>query len=52
MPTAIQAWANCTSAPADEEQAQDHLVTATTMYHEMDMQFWLKGVEAEMKTSA
>jgi hypothetical protein len=48
----MQAWANCTSAPADEEQAQEHLVIATTMYHEMHMQFWLARAEAEMKRSA
>ena len=26
---------------------QEHLTTATTMYREMDMQFWLERVEAE-----
>ena len=31
------------------EQAQEHLTTATTMYREMDMRFWLEKVEAEMK---
>jgi tetratricopeptide (TPR) repeat protein len=30
------------------EQAQEHLATATTMYREMDMRFWLKQAEAEM----
>ena len=30
------------------EQAQEHLTTATTMYREMDMRFWLEQVEAEM----
>ena len=30
------------------EQAQEHLTTATTMYREMDMRFWLEGAEAEM----
>jgi tetratricopeptide (TPR) repeat protein len=34
------------------EQAQAHLTTATTMYREMDMQFWLEQAEAEMKESA
>jgi hypothetical protein len=24
------------------EQAQEHLTTATTMYREMDMRFWLE----------
>ena len=30
------------------EQARDHLTTATTMYREMDMRFWLEQAEAEM----
>ena len=30
------------------EQAQEHLSTATTMYREMDMRFWLERAEAEM----
>ncbi len=30
-------------------QAQEHLTTATTMYREMDMRFWLEQGEAEMK---
>jgi hypothetical protein len=30
------------------EQAQDHLATATTMYREMGMTFWLEKAEAEM----
>ena len=30
------------------EQAQEHLTTATTMYREMDMRFWLEKAEAEM----
>jgi class 3 adenylate cyclase/tetratricopeptide (TPR) repeat protein len=29
------------------ERAQDHLTTATTMYREMDMRFWLEQAEAE-----
>ena len=32
------------------EQAQEHLATATTMYREMDMRFWLEKAEAEQKT--
>ena len=28
------------------EQAQEHLATATTMYREMDMRFWLEQAEA------
>jgi tetratricopeptide (TPR) repeat protein len=33
-----------------QQEAQEHLTTAATMYHEMGMQFWLKRVEAEQKT--
>ena len=29
------------------EQAQEHLHTATTMYREMDMRFWVEQAEAE-----
>ena len=32
------------------EQAQEHLTTATTLYREMDMRFWLEQAEAEQKT--
>ncbi len=31
------------------EQAHEHLTTATTMYCDMDMRFWLEQAEAEMK---
>jgi tetratricopeptide (TPR) repeat protein len=31
----------------NREQAQEHLGTATTMYREMDMRFWLEQAEAE-----
>jgi tetratricopeptide (TPR) repeat protein len=31
------------------EQAEEHLTTATTMYREMDMRFWLEQAEAEQK---
>jgi hypothetical protein len=31
------------------DQAQEHLTTATTMYREMDMPFWLEKAEAEMR---
>jgi tetratricopeptide (TPR) repeat protein len=31
------------------EEAQEHLTTATTMYREMDMRFWLERAEAEMR---
>ena len=30
------------------EQALEHLTTATTMYREMDMRFWLEQAQAEM----
>ena len=30
------------------EQAHEHLTTATTMYREMDMRFWLEQAEAEL----
>ena len=30
------------------EQPHEHLTTATTMYREMDMQFWLQKAETEM----
>jgi hypothetical protein len=32
------------------EQAREHLTTATTMYREMDMRFWLEQAEAEIRT--
>jgi tetratricopeptide (TPR) repeat protein len=31
------------------DEAQEHLTTATTMYHEMDMRFWLEKAQAETK---
>jgi len=31
------------------EQAQEHLRTATTMYREMDMRFWLEKAEVELR---
>jgi hypothetical protein len=33
------------------DEAQEHLTTATTMYHEMDMRFWLEKAQAETKES-
>ena len=30
-------------------QAREHFTTATTMYREMDMQFWLKKAEVEIR---
>jgi len=32
------------------EQAHEHLITATTMYREMDMRFWLEQAEAELRS--
>jgi hypothetical protein len=32
----------------DPAKAQEHLTTATTMYGEMGMQFWLKKAEAAL----
>jgi hypothetical protein len=31
------------------EQAQQHLATATTMYREMGMTYWLEKAEAEVQ---
>ena len=31
----------------EREQAQEHLITATTMYREMGMTYWLEKAEAE-----
>jgi tetratricopeptide (TPR) repeat protein len=31
------------------QEAQEHLTTATTMYREMDMTYWLEKAEAEMQ---
>jgi len=33
------------------DEAQKHLTTATTMYREMDMTYWLEQAEAEMRNS-
>ena len=32
----------------EQQEAQEHFTTATTMYREMDMRFWLEKAEAEM----
>ena len=31
------------------EESREHLTTATAMYREMDMRFWLEKAEAEMR---
>ena len=33
------------------QESQEHLSTATAMFREMDMRFWLEKVEAELKAS-
>jgi tetratricopeptide (TPR) repeat protein len=33
----------------DESKAKEHLTTATTMYREMDMGFWLEKADAELR---
>jgi hypothetical protein len=33
-------------------EAKEHLSTATTMYREMDMRFWLEQAEAETRALA
>jgi tetratricopeptide (TPR) repeat protein len=32
-----------------QDEAQEHLTVATTMFHQMGMNFWLEKTEAEMK---
>jgi len=34
------------------EEVREHLATATTLYREMDMQFWLEQAEAELRELA
>ena len=36
-------------AKSQHEEAREHLTTATTMYREMDMRFWLEQAEVEMR---
>jgi hypothetical protein len=33
----------------DREQAQEHLITAMTMYRELGMTYWLEQAEAELR---
>ena len=47
-PTATSASASSTGAPETASRPHEHLTTATTMYREMDMRFWLEQAEAEM----
>ena len=50
-PTATSASASSTGARASASRPSEHLTTATTMYREMDMRFWLEQAETEMKES-
>jgi hypothetical protein len=34
------------------EQALEHLITATTMYREMDMRFWVEQAEARREPNS
>ncbi|HWT85185.1 MAG TPA: hypothetical protein VN177_05390, partial [Myxococcales bacterium] len=34
------------------DDAREHLTTATTMYHEMEMTYWVEQAEAEMRALA
>jgi uncharacterized protein HemY len=36
----------------NHQQAHDHLTTATAMYREMDMRFWLEQAEPEPRAPA
>ena len=39
----------CIKISGRPEQAQEHLTTATTMYREMGMTYWLEQAERESK---
>ena len=45
----MTAYVNAQRRTGKREQAREHLATATTMYREMDMRFWLEKAEAEMR---
>ena len=47
-PTATSASAS-SPAQGKRQETQEHLTTATTMYREMDMRFWLEQAEVEMR---
>jgi hypothetical protein len=36
----------------EREQTREHFTTATTMFREMDMRFWLEQAEVEIKELA
>jgi hypothetical protein len=35
-----------------QQEAKEHLATATTLYRDMDMRFWLEQAEAELRALA
>jgi hypothetical protein len=37
-------------AHGKRDQAHEHLITATTMYREMDMSFWLEQAQGDQDT--
>ena len=45
-PTATSASASSTRRTGKREQAQEHVATATTMYRDMGMTYWLEQAEA------
>ena len=47
-PTATSASASLEGRRGNREHAQEHLTTATAMYRDMDMTYWLEQAEAEM----
>jgi hypothetical protein len=47
-PTAIAASARCTGGPATSDGAKEHVTTATTMYRDMGMPFWLEKADGPM----
>ena len=47
-PLPTSASASSTGARASDEPAREHLTTATTMYREMGMKFWLERAEAAL----
>jgi hypothetical protein len=47
LDTATSASPSSTWRTGKREQAQEHLTTATTMYREMGMMYWLERAQAE-----
>jgi hypothetical protein len=48
-PIATSASASSSRRTGKRQEAQEHLTTATTMYREMDMRFWLEQGEKEIQ---